>query len=46
MALSAAYDRDLSFERRDLERFWGLYRQSAEGIEKQGATIQASTLRM
>src|SRR5256885_1236024 len=26
MALSAAYDGDLSFEQHDLERFWGLYR--------------------
>ena len=32
MALSAAYDRDLSFERNDLERFWGLYRNPPEGL--------------
>ncbi len=32
MALSAAYDRNLSFERRDLERFYGLYEQGPEGI--------------
>ena len=32
MALSAAYDRDLAFERRDLERFYGLYQQGPEGI--------------
>jgi hypothetical protein len=32
MALSAAYDRNLSFERRDLERFYGLYQQGPEGI--------------
>ena len=31
MALSAAYDRDLSFQRRDLERFYGLYQQGPEG---------------
>ena len=27
-----AYDRDLSFQRRDLERFWGIYQQGPEGI--------------
>jgi hypothetical protein len=32
MALSLAYDHDLSYERRDLERFWGLYRSGPEGI--------------
>jgi hypothetical protein len=32
MALSAAYDRNLSFERRDLERFYGLYEQGPEGV--------------
>ena len=32
MALSAAYDGDLSYERRDLERFFGLYRAGPEGI--------------
>lgn len=32
MALSAAYDRDLAYERRDLERFWGIYQQGPEGI--------------
>src|SRR4051812_20534091 len=32
MALSAAYDRDLSFERNDLERFSGLYRNPPEGL--------------
>jgi hypothetical protein len=32
MTLSAAFDRDLSFERKDLERFWGLYRSGPEGI--------------
>jgi hypothetical protein len=32
MTLSAAYDGDLSYQRRDLERFWGLYKQGPEGI--------------
>ncbi len=32
MALSAAYDGDFSFERRDLERFEGLYQSGPEGI--------------
>jgi hypothetical protein len=32
MALSLAYDRDLSYERQDLERFWRLYRSGPEGI--------------
>src|SRR5436189_4483922 len=32
MALSAAYDRDLAYERRDLERYVGIYRWGPEGI--------------
>src|SRR4051795_1419868 len=32
MAFSAAYDHDLAFERRDLERFFGLYRWGPDGI--------------
>lgn len=32
MTLSAAYDGNLSYERRDLDRFWGLYHQGPEGI--------------
>ena len=32
MALSVAYDGDLRYQRRDLERFWGLYKQGPEGI--------------
>ena len=32
MTLSLAYDHDLTYERRDLERFWGLYQQGPEGI--------------
>jgi hypothetical protein len=30
--LSAAFDHDLTYERRDLERFFGLYRAGPEGI--------------
>src|SRR5262245_28437711 len=32
MTLSLAYDGDLSYQRRDLERFWGIYKQGPEGI--------------
>ena len=32
MTLSLAYDGDLSYERRDLERFWGIYETGPEGI--------------
>jgi hypothetical protein len=32
MALSVAYDHDLTYERRDLERFTGLYKGGPEGI--------------
>ena len=32
MALSVAYDHDLAYERRDLERFTGLYRSGPNGI--------------
>ena len=32
MALSMAYDWDLKYEKRDLERFWGIYQQGPEGI--------------
>jgi len=32
MALSLAYDWNLSYERRDLERFTGIYQQGPEGI--------------
>ena len=32
MALSLAYDHDLTYERRDLDRFWGFYKQGPEGI--------------
>jgi hypothetical protein len=32
MTLSLAYDHDLAYERRDLERFTGIYRSGPEGI--------------
>ncbi len=32
MALSLAYDHDAVYQRRDLERFWGLYHTGPEGI--------------
>jgi hypothetical protein len=32
MALSVAYDHDLAYERRDLERFFGVYRWGPDGI--------------
>src|SRR3954451_25260495 len=32
MALSLAYDHDLTYERRDLNRFYGLYRSGPNGI--------------
>src|SRR5437870_9262026 len=32
MGLSLAYDHDLSYQKRDLERFWGLYHSGPEGI--------------
>jgi len=32
IGLSAAFDGDLTYERRDLERFFGLYRSGPEGI--------------
>ncbi len=41
MALSAAFDGDLAFERRDLQRFWTIYNGGPEGIFlKAGRTIQ------
>ena len=43
MALSAAYDLNLSYERGDLERFAGLYHQGPEGIFlKRGKTLRLS----
>jgi hypothetical protein len=42
MALSLAYDGDLVYQRRDLERFWGLYGQGPEGLFlKRGTRIRA-----
>ena len=32
MTLSLAHDGDLSYQRRDLERFWGIYKKGPEGI--------------
>ena len=32
MAMSVAYDGNLTYERRDLERFTGLYRVGPEGL--------------
>jgi len=32
MTLSAAYDRDLAFERKDLERYWAVYTSGPDGI--------------
>ena len=42
MGLSAAYDRDLTYERRDVERFFGLYKSGPDGIFlKRGRQIRA-----
>jgi hypothetical protein len=42
MGLSAAYDRDLTYERRDLERFFGFYKSGPDGIFlKRGREIRA-----
>jgi hypothetical protein len=44
MTLSAAFDRDLSYERRDLERFFGLYRHGPDGIFlKRGKQLRVRT---
>jgi hypothetical protein len=32
MTLSLVYDHDLAYQRRDLERFWGLYGTGPEGV--------------
>jgi len=32
LALSLAHDRDFTYDRKDLERFWALYRRGPEGI--------------
>jgi hypothetical protein len=42
IGLSAAFDRDLTYERRDLERFFGLYRAGPSGIFlKRGKQLRA-----
>src|SRR5262249_43853915 len=43
MALSLAYDHDLAYQRRDLERFFGLYRWGPDGIFlKSGKTLRVA----
>jgi hypothetical protein len=43
MAMSAAYDRNFSYERRDLERYFGLYRYGPDGIFlKRGKRLRMS----
>src|SRR5262245_22334998 len=43
MALSVAYDHNLSYERRDLERYFGFYRFGPDGIFlKRGKQLQLS----
>jgi hypothetical protein len=32
MALSVAYDHDLTYQRRDLERYWGLFKWGPDGL--------------
>src|SRR5204862_4197660 len=45
MALSMAYDGDLTYERRDLERFYGLYQTGPEGVFlKRGKRIRGFNL--
>src|SRR3954468_8966010 len=44
MALSLAYDHDLPYERRDLDRFFGLYRSGPDGIFlKKGKRLRVRT---
>src|SRR3954447_17024490 len=44
MALSLAYDHDLTYERRDLDRFFGLYRSGPDGIFlKKGKRLRVRT---
>ena len=41
MTLSLAYDHDLAYQRRDLDRFWGLYKTGPEGVFlKTGKTLR------
>ncbi len=45
MALSVAYDGDLTFERKDLDRFWAFYRVSPDGIFlKRGKMLRLEVL--
>ena len=47
MALSAAADRDLAFDRRDLHRFWSLYGRGPEGIFlKRGKDLASRSMPM
>src|SRR3982751_6584130 len=44
MALSLAYDHDLTYQRRDLDRFYGLYRSGPDGIFlKKGKQLRIRT---
>jgi len=44
MALSVAYDRDLTYERKDLERYMGIYRWGPDGIFlKRGKQLRVKT---
>src|SRR5471030_2739771 len=44
MALSLAYDHDLTYQRRDLDRFYGLYRSGPDGIFlKKGKQLRLRT---
>lgn len=44
MALSVAFDGDLQFDRRDLERFWATYQSGPEGIFlKRGQHLRVAT---
>src|SRR5262249_12655242 len=44
MALSVAYDRDLTYERRDLERYVGIYRWGPDGVFlKRGKQLHVRT---
>lgn len=43
MSLSLAYDHDLAYQRKDLERFWGLYKTGPEGVFlKRGKSLHPS----
>ena len=42
MTLSLAHDGDLSYQRGDLERFWGIYKKGPEGIFSNAANSSGS----